>query len=336
MKKHIISLLVAVLLVMSVMGSVTYAANILFPVKSVKTQIEFDRNDYIDLNDEEIFDKKLEEMNISEKYHDLLRREFFNEIVNSVSMSEEKSFYVEQDDASLKKVTEDEFKNRVRLEKEILKAFNEAIKHDEAYTRSIASSPGVQNDINNGTLALTILVVADSDGTFTAMGLFGWETMPSHRDTDAFGISYDSNIADYPQTARGGAEFNYTLTTSAGTQVSTTTGFTESTFDSSSVKKSPDGYAIEFYLPENIFTNDALTTYNHVYTDGIGFVAYEGIVNNSYVSGVKNFATYAHEKISLAGNSLDYSESFVEGFSTNIWGMGLTYDQLTDSLTWTF
>lgn len=336
MKKNISILLIVVLLIISVMKSVTYAANVLFPVKSVKTQVEFDQTDYINLNDEEIFEKKLKEMNISEKYHNLLKREFFNEIVNSVSMSEEKSFYVEQDDASLKKVTESEFKNTVRLEKEILKTFNEAIKNDESFSRGLVSSPGVQNEINSGTLSLSILVVTNNDLSFTAMGLFGWETMPSHRDTDAFGISYDSNIADNSQSARGGVEFNYVLTTSVGTQISTTTSFTETVFDSSGVNKSPDGYAIEFYLPENIFTDDALTTYNQVYTDGIGFVAYEGVVNNNYVSAVKNYATYAHEKISLLGNGLDYTESFVEGFSTNIWGMGWTYDQLTDYLTWVF
>ena len=96
------------------------------------------------------------------------------------------------------------------------------------------------------------------------------------------------------------------------------------------------GYSMEMNMPKDyIETSYPYTSIRA--TEMAGAVTYDGYVNNTNINTVNHWSVYAHEKINIAGNNIDFSASFSSVFSlSGTFGISFEscYEQLAEEHTW--
>ena len=144
-------------------------------------------------------------------------------------------------------------------------------------------------------------------------------------------LSRDPNTSVYANTAFGeyAITHEYSFMSGLTYQTSESTSYTHVSFNE--LEASSTGYAFEYTIP--IDSHDEQYPYSSfVYTEIAGGLTYEGHVTQpSVTTSVNHWATYAHQKLSLLFNGINFSYPFSMGFSITF---GFAYDQLIDEHLW--
>ena len=257
----------------------------------------------------------------------------FDDICDAQTISTKSSYYVETNDgSSLCQTTKDIYDTTVKEEKEKLakKRFDIESTMQERSSGNIDFSEGVTGTVDKGTLNIVILLVSNDNINFVCTAIFQWETMPSARHTDAFGLARDDNTIVDEHSASGLYTISYTKSQLSGIGSEINEYHETTEFDFDEVITSPDGYAIEVDLREDV----ASTSYPYttiLYTEMIGMVMYEGCIVESSRNGANHWGVYAHKKMDLVFNGIDFSLPISTGFSVN-WEW--TYEQKCEEHTW--
>ena len=300
---------------------------------SVIMTTTFDDCNYEKLSDKEIFSQKLNDIGISSSYHNLLSRKMFSEICNAKTISTITSYYIEtEDDGKITQTTKEKYIESVLKEKNNIAKREKEIKAQVTQRASdnIFISPGMTSEINKGTLNIVILLVSSNNIDFTCAALFQWETMPSARHKDAFGLTRDSTTSVVAQSASGAYDKIYTISRLSGTNYVTTEYTDSCEIKFSDLESSSNGYAYEFDLGIDAVGN--IYPYNTTtHKEMIGLLMYDGNVNNNNIISVNHWATYGHKRFSILADGIDFSIPFSTGFSIKFGGY---YNQLIEEHTW--
>ncbi len=334
--KRLFSIIMVITLLFVINIIPAHAASSIDNLSEEKTK-SFDEKDFKTLNKDEIFERKLEEMNIPSSLHNILRRESYDAICEAETISTVSQYYVESDDSGkLIQTSKADYKKAVIEEKEKIKQREELVKSNRQSsvsllaTRELIASPGITDTINNGTLTM-IIVISTSNGTdYTCTGIFEWETLPSIRLKDAFGLTRGSTATTNAQSAYGVYDITYTISQLSGIEYVTNEYSETHNVPFKDLETNETGYAFEYNLPSDISQSEP-TYYSITYTHIVGLIQYTGFVNSANITGVNHWTTYAHKKINILINNIDFSIPFGAGFSITF---GFTYDELVEEHTW--
>lgn len=330
--KKILSIIVSILTLFSML-CIPASAESNTDDLSVNNTVTFNNRSYSNLSKEELFTQKLAAVGISEDYYEVLSKKMFDDICNAQTISTKSSYYVESNDgSSLHQTTKDLYDIAVKEEKEKLaqKSFDINATIQGRSSGNSDFSKGVTGTVNKGTLNIVILLVSNDNINFVCSAIFQWETMPSARHTDAFGLARDDNTLVDAHSANGMYTVSYTRSQLSGIDAEINEYHETTEFDFDEVIVSPDGYAIEVDLREDVASNSYPYT-TILYTEMIGMVMYEGCIVDSSRNGANHWAVYAHKKLDLVFNGIDFSLPISTGFSIN-WEW--TYEQKCDEHTW--
>ncbi len=305
---------------------------------SVRENFSFNDNNYENLTCQEKFEKKLEATGVSTDYYDLLSRVSLEKISEAKSISTISSYYIETEDGKeLLQTKKDKYLEVVKEEKERIKnvemqtaEIRKAQTTGRALSDVLFASPGNTATINKGTLNMVIFLYSEDGTNFTSLGIFQWETMPSARHKDAFGLTRDSTTSVIPQSAIAEYSKTYIISYFSDSNyiVSEHEDIVELYFND--LEASSTGYAFDFELGIDSSSN-TYPYYSVRYKEMIGVLSYDGIVNNQNISTVNHWATYAHKRLRLLFNGIDFSIPFGAGFSIT-WGW--SYNQLIEEHIW--
>lgn len=199
-------------------------------------------------------------------------------------------------------------------------------------------STGVSSNVNGGKLNLLNIVASADNVNYVAMALFNWETMPTFRGKDAFGITRDTDTKVNGNNASGGYSYYYQMWNSNTTYIGSEE-YHPLSYNALQQDNRGYGYAYEVRILSDIPSSSSGSPGvpgppKVRYTSMLGFVSYEGYVNSASVRGVNHWATYAHQNIKLIVNpSFNFSVPFSAGFSITV-GFGWTYKQVIDTHNW--
>ena len=330
--KRFIAIIIALMLTLSSV-TIVNASDIPKDLSEIKTKT-FDDENYKRLSEEDVFYSKLDEIGLSSSYQSLLYRKMFSEICNAKTISTITSYYVESNEDILQ-TTKETYEETVIKEKNniILKEKKSKEQASQRGSQNIILSPGATDEINQGTLNIVILLVSSNNIDFTCAAMFQWETMPSARHNDAFGLSRDgSTTSVVAQSACGAYDIYCRTSYLSGTDYVTYDYVESNEVGFADLKSSPDGYAYEFQLPPDStqsnypYANSTITFY-----EAAGVLMYDGNINNNNILSVNHWATYGHKRFSILVDSIDFSIPFSAGFSIKFLGY---YNQLTEEHTW--
>lgn len=327
-----ISMIVIFVILLTSVFSNTYAMNTNNVHKPDEYKcVRFQNQNNSGKSDSEIIKEKMNAANISDAYFNYISKNIASEIKNATEIITITSYYIESSEGEMVKTSSEQYKSRVKAVKE-MQRFEKEKRIDEINRSGGAFvSNGNSAVFNGGTLNIAVVLVTSNGTDYSCSGLFQWETLPSKRHKDAFGLSRDTNTSVYANTAFGeyAITHEYSFMSGLTYQTSESTSYTHVSFNE--LEASSTGYAFEYTIP--IDSHDEQYPYSSfVYTEIAGGLTYEGHVTQpSVTTSVNHWATYAHQKLSLLFNGINFSYPFNMGFTITF---GFAYDQLIDEHLW--
>ena len=301
---------------------------------NIETKKAFTNVSFSNKTDEEIFEEKMEAFSLSDKMRDMIKKQAFDAVVKSSSISTSSSFFIESNN-NLIQTDKNTYKNRVKTvkaekEKILTRLQKPNLDYRTIATTNTTGESEAQYILDSGTLNMVIMLITSDNIHYTCLGVFQWETMPLRRHTDAFGLTRGDNLTIIGNSASGAITKYYSATNSSPISGDTTSHHQDISYEYEDLKHSTDGHAIEFNMPNNY----AIETMSYLYNEVLGCISYDGMIGVDNIVSANHFAVYAHENISIALNSINFSISFPKSFSIGFPYFESYYIQRNTNHTW--
>lgn len=327
--RKLTSLLLAVLVIFSAMGSTTFAAN----AESINT-IFFEETDFEGLSELERGKTKLSIMGFDEDIiEELSENEIITKYANAISYSINNKYYKEVPassdiaTASLNsQIDNGPSVNLVEItEEEFLELSEENIEELPAIQIGNMAQPMTENTNTYGTLKLTTGATHQGSGNYYFWSRYEWTTAPDYRGKDIFGFSKDSNVAlnssDFYSVTKY-TQKKYQLYAGTGGVTSTllsTNEIWDERYEGEWDYNGTGGYAVEANLPSDVWPVQMLQgTFQtgYLYSGMKGYMSCNGSVTHPTLPTTFNvFTTYAHQTASYI---LNFDVSIPAGASISV------------------
>lgn len=276
--------------------------------------------------------ERLQRFDLQEDFLKVMDAQLQEDLCRATEISVKKQYYVEDAAGNMLPKPRAEYEAPVLQEKvkqeQATAAYEQALSNQNA---GIAPLRAISETVDRGTLMITFMVVGQGGRKYHAAALCAWTTMPSARHTDAFVIVRQATTSVDPYTARGSYYYQYKISYQNGAP---TNEYTSPAVEIpyASLKRPSDGmgYAMEIKMPKDTQINQYPYT-RVTNTALIAGISYKGEVNNDSVLSINHFAPYAHKKIKLVWDGIDFSVPFAVGFSVSI---AWTWIQIMGEHTW--
>lgn len=275
--------------------------------------------------------RKLEISGVPTQLQKIVQEKEYDALNASTKIISKTNYYVCSPTGSLCNVTK-------QYHDEIAKRENKNLKEsiESAYknygTKQTIESPGITASVNNGTLTITVLLVTSDNFNFTSIAAFSWDSLPTFRGTDIFGLALDTNVTINAQSASAVYDLTYLYSYMDGVNYIQQEKYSTQNISYSDLcAAGDDGYAFEYDLPIDT-AGESYPYYSIYYTNIMGALSCTGYVTYPNCAGLNQWGVYAHQKLSLTFGGIDFSVPFSTGFSV---GFNLSYTQKIAELTWT-
>lgn len=305
----------------------------------IETKEVFTNASFANKTDEEVFEEKMEVFSLSDKMRDMIKKQAFDAVVSSNSITTSSSFFIESDN-ELIQTDKNTYKNRVKTVKAEQKQILTRLQKPDLNYRTLATTnttgnSEIQYTLDSGTLNMVIMLITSDNINYTCLGVFQWETMPLNRYTDAFGLTRGNNLSITGNCVSGAVTEYYSEINTSSTGTTTTVHQNDIPYSFGDLKNSTDGHAIEFNVPVSYtIPNSSTQSISIIYSEMLGCISYEGAVQLENIITANHFAAYAHKTISLGINGIDFSVSFPTSFTINFNIFKDTYTQKSTFHTW--